>query len=134
MKIGGALLLIAVGAILKFAVTKRVSGIDLSTVGVVLMIVGAVGLVLTLILMTTRRRTDVISTPGRTCGCRKSRPRSCGGRVFVDDAAGAVVSADSEGVGVGDGRWCRLEGCRLVEGSVRAVLVVMGLVLAENPQ
>src|ERR1035437_938921 len=68
------------------------------------------------------------------CGCRKSRPRSCGERVFVDDAAGAVVSADSEGVEVGDGRWCRLEGCGLVEGSVRAVLVVMSFVFAENPQ
>ena len=76
MKIGGALLLIAVGAILKFAVTKRVSGIDLSTVGVVLMIVGAVGLVLTLILMTTRRRTDVISTPGRTTYVEPNDPNA----------------------------------------------------------
>jgi hypothetical protein len=66
MRIGGALLLIAVGAILKYAVTKHVSGINLSTVGIVLMIVGGVGLVLTLILMMTRRRTDVIRTPDRT--------------------------------------------------------------------
>ena len=64
----------------------------------------------------------------------KSRPRSCGECVFVDDAAGAVVSADSEGVEVGEGRWCRFEGCRLVEGSVRAVVVVMSFVLAENRQ
>jgi hypothetical protein len=76
MKIGGALLLIAVGAILKFAVTKRVSGIDLSTVGVVLMIVGAVGLLLTLILTTTRRRTDVIRTPDRTTYLEPSDPNA----------------------------------------------------------
>ena len=60
MRLGASLFLIAVGAILKFAVTKRVSGIDLSTVGVILMIIGAVGLLLTMILMTARRRTDVV--------------------------------------------------------------------------
>jgi hypothetical protein len=60
MRIGASLFLIAIGAILKFAVTRRVNGIDVGTVGVILMIVGALGLVLVLILMTTRRRTDVI--------------------------------------------------------------------------
>jgi hypothetical protein len=52
----------------------------------------------------------------------------------VDGAADAVVSADWEGVEVADGCWYRLEGCRLFEGSVRAVLVVMSLVVAEDPQ
>lgn len=60
MRIGASLFLIAVGAILKFAVTHRVNGVDVGTVGVILMIVGALGLLLTLVLMTTRRRTDVI--------------------------------------------------------------------------
>jgi membrane-bound ClpP family serine protease len=60
MRIGASLLIIAVGAILKFAVTKQVSGVNLGTVGIVLMIVGAVGLVISLILMTSRRRTDVV--------------------------------------------------------------------------
>jgi tellurite resistance protein TehA-like permease len=60
MRIGASLVLIAVGAVLTFAVTKRVNGIDLDTVGVILMIVGAVGLVISLILTTSRRRTDVI--------------------------------------------------------------------------
>lgn len=46
MTIGSSLFLIAVGAILKFAVTAHVAGIDLQVVGVILMIVGAVGLVL----------------------------------------------------------------------------------------
>jgi len=54
MTIGGALFLIAVGAILYFAVTAQVAGIDIQTVGLILMIVGVVGLALGLIL-TVRR-------------------------------------------------------------------------------
>jgi hypothetical protein len=46
MGISVSLLLIAVGAILKWAVTATTSGINLNTVGVVLLIVGAIGLVL----------------------------------------------------------------------------------------
>jgi hypothetical protein len=49
MGISTSLVLIAAGAILKWAVTASVSGLDLQTVGVVLMVVGAVGLVLSLI-------------------------------------------------------------------------------------
>jgi hypothetical protein len=63
----------------------------------------------------------------------KTLSGSCGEGVLVDDAADAVVSADSQGVDVADGRWYRREGCRLLEGSVRAMIVVMSLVLAENP-
>ena len=66
MRIGISLFLIAVGAILKFAVTKTVSGIDLNVVGVILMVVGIVGLVLALLLLAMRRRTDVITRPGHT--------------------------------------------------------------------
>jgi hypothetical protein len=49
MGISSSLVFIAVGAILKWAVTATVSGVELGTVGVVLMIVGAVGLVLSLV-------------------------------------------------------------------------------------
>lgn len=59
MRLGGSLLLIAVGAILTFAVTASVNGVDLATVGVILMLVGAVGLIITLALMMMRKRTDV---------------------------------------------------------------------------
>ncbi len=59
MRIGASLILIALGAILKFAVTKEVNGINLQTVGVVLLIIGIIGLAISLCLMTIRRRTDV---------------------------------------------------------------------------
>lgn len=61
MQIGTSLFLLAVGAILKFAVTDAISGVDLSTVGVILMVVGAVGLVLSLLIFNgARRDADVV--------------------------------------------------------------------------
>ncbi len=65
MRIGSSLALIAIGAILKFAVTTSVSGISLSTVGVVLMVVGIAGLVISLVLANTARRTDVVHHSAR---------------------------------------------------------------------
>jgi hypothetical protein len=60
MRIGFSLALIAVGAILKYAVNEQnTHGVDLGVVGVILMIIGLVGLVISLALMTTRRRTDI---------------------------------------------------------------------------
>jgi len=44
MTIGISLFAIALGAILKFAVTAQAAGIDLATVGVILMVVGGIGL------------------------------------------------------------------------------------------
>jgi hypothetical protein len=41
-----------VGAILRYAVTTSVSGIELTTVGLILMIVGIVGLLLSIFYMT----------------------------------------------------------------------------------
>jgi hypothetical protein len=58
MGIGTSLVLIAVGAILKFAVTTSVSGVKLETVGLILMIVGVVGLLISLLLL-SRARTAV---------------------------------------------------------------------------
>jgi putative flippase GtrA len=49
MTIGSSIVLIAVGAILKWAVTAHVSGIDLQTAGTVLLIVGILGLILAVI-------------------------------------------------------------------------------------
>ncbi len=49
MTYGTSLFLIAVGAILRYAVTATVSGINLHIVGLVLMVVGVVGLLLSLL-------------------------------------------------------------------------------------
>ena len=49
MGIGASVFLIAIGAILAFAVNLTVSGLDLSTIGVILMVVGAIGLVVTML-------------------------------------------------------------------------------------
>jgi Domain of unknown function (DUF6458) len=46
MTIAGGILLIAIGAILKFATNVHVQGVSIDTVGVILMIAGAAGLIL----------------------------------------------------------------------------------------
>lgn len=48
MGLGTSIFLIAVGAILRYAVTATVSGVELQTVGLILMIVGILGLVISL--------------------------------------------------------------------------------------
>ena len=49
MTIGAAIFLIAIGAILKWAVTAHVSWIDIQTAGTIIFIVGLVGLVLAVV-------------------------------------------------------------------------------------
>jgi hypothetical protein len=49
MTIGTSIVLIAAGAILKWAVTAHVNGFDIQTAGTVLFVVGLVGLLLSLI-------------------------------------------------------------------------------------
>jgi hypothetical protein len=62
MGIGTSIFLIALGAILKFAVTATVSGISLTTVGTILMIVGILGLVISIVfLMQADRRGAVVA-------------------------------------------------------------------------
>jgi hypothetical protein len=70
MGLGVSLFLIAVGAILTWAVNASVSGLELTTIGVILMIVGVVGLVLSMIFWSSwggwggeRRRTYVEDVP-----------------------------------------------------------------------
>jgi hypothetical protein len=62
--IGGSLFLVALGAILYWAVSVEAEGFSINTIGLILMIVGVIGLVLTLILTasaneTARRNGDV---------------------------------------------------------------------------
>ncbi|MFY9488691.1 MAG: DUF6458 family protein [Solirubrobacterales bacterium] len=61
MTIGASIFLIAVGAILKFAVTTSVAGIEIQTVGVILMIAGIIGLLIGLFLMANARREGVVT-------------------------------------------------------------------------
>lgn len=66
MSIGTSILLIVVGAILRFAVTVTTSGFNLHTIGVILMIAGVVGLVLSLLwiaVWSNRRREAVVERP-----------------------------------------------------------------------
>ena len=59
MGIGTSLFLIALGAILKFAVTASVGGIEIATVGVILMVVGVIGLLISLLFLMQSRNAVV---------------------------------------------------------------------------
>jgi hypothetical protein len=65
-----SVLLIAAGAILTFAVERNADGVDLDTVGIILMIVGGIGLVTSLVrgsmLGFTSTRERRVSADGRT--------------------------------------------------------------------
>ena len=61
MTIGTSLFLIAVGAILRYAVTATVAGVDIQTAGLILIVIGVIGLVIGLFLMIQARdRTAVV--------------------------------------------------------------------------
>jgi len=57
MGIGAGIVLIAVGAILAFAVNFSVSGIEISTIGFILMVAGVIGIVVALVMNGQRSRT-----------------------------------------------------------------------------
>lgn len=65
MTIGAGIFLIAVGAILKFATNIHVQGISIDTIGVILMVAGAVGLLIGLFqeIVWSRRRGPVEGAP-----------------------------------------------------------------------
>ncbi len=65
MQIGTALFLLALGAILRFAVNADTEGFSINTAGTILMIVGAIGLLLSLFLLSQR--------PGRTAVVERER-------------------------------------------------------------
>jgi membrane protein implicated in regulation of membrane protease activity len=49
VSISGSVMLIALGAILRYAVTATVSGISIQTIGLILMLAGILGLILSLL-------------------------------------------------------------------------------------
>ena len=56
MTIGTSLFLIAIGAILYFAVDATISGLEIATVGIILMVIGVVGLLISLFMIGSARR------------------------------------------------------------------------------
>jgi hypothetical protein len=64
MRLGTAIVLLALGAILTFALDVDVSGIDLQVVGWILMIAGALGIVLEVAVWGPRQRRRVTHTDG----------------------------------------------------------------------
>jgi hypothetical protein len=69
MGVGAGLILIAAGAILAFAVEAEVSGVDITAVGWILLVVGIIGVLLSLVFwgswggFGTRRRTAYRDEP-----------------------------------------------------------------------
>lgn len=65
MSIAGAIFLIAVGAILRYATNLHVEGVSIDTVGLILMIAGVAGLVLTFVYeaMTANRARRAAAAP-----------------------------------------------------------------------
>jgi sulfite exporter TauE/SafE len=64
MGIGTSLLLIAVGAILRFAVSVSTKGFNVQTIGLILMVIGIAGLLISLMWMfvwSERRRRDTVA-------------------------------------------------------------------------
>lgn len=65
MTYGTALFLIAIGAILRFAVNAETDGFSINTAGTILMVIGVVGLILSLVwaVVDARRRDAVVERP-----------------------------------------------------------------------
>lgn len=78
MGLGTSIFLIAVGAILKFAVDVQNENVDIETVGAILMVVGIVGAVLSMFFWST----------WGGFGGQSSRSRT-----VIDDAGGAPVES-----------------------------------------
>jgi len=64
MRIGLSIFLIAVGAILRFALETSVEGINLGMTGVILMVVGAIGLVVSMVLWSSASPSRRTATAG----------------------------------------------------------------------
>jgi heme/copper-type cytochrome/quinol oxidase subunit 2 len=75
MALGTSLFLIALGAVLRFAVTVSAHGFNIHTVGVILIVVGIVGLVISLLWMTlwTDRRRHAVAVDDRDYNYRAPR-------------------------------------------------------------
>jgi hypothetical protein len=77
MSLGASLFLLAAGAILYFAVEAEVAGLDIDAIGVILMIIGAIGLVFSIVWMSRTR------SAGTRTVVREEEPRE--GRVVREE-------------------------------------------------
>jgi hypothetical protein len=94
MGIGTSIVVFAIGAILKFATTVHTSSFNIQTIGVILMVVGAVGFVLSLVFWASwggfggyRRRRRVYQEPYDP----RVAPPYAGSQGVVGPTAGPVV-------------------------------------------
>ena len=62
MGIGTSLFLLAVGAILYFAVDADISGLEIKTIGIILMVIAVIGLLISLFFLSQARRGPVDRT------------------------------------------------------------------------
>ena len=74
MGIGASIFLIAVGLILALAVNAQVSGIDINTIGWILVVVGVIGLAMTALIFGPRRRAVRTETVVRDPGVVRETP------------------------------------------------------------
>ena len=87
MGIGFSCFLLAVGAILAFAVDATVAGLDIKVVGIILMAAGALGLILTLVVFRPRQRRTVTEVRG----AYPAAPNAGTSTVTTEDVAGPPV-------------------------------------------
>ena len=66
MTYGGSIALIVIGAILRFAISYSPAYVNVRLVGLILMLAGVVGLIISLVWMFGRRRRTVTTTPRTT--------------------------------------------------------------------
>jgi cytochrome c oxidase subunit IV len=78
MTFAGSIFLIAVGAILRFATHFHIKGLDLRTIGLILMIAGVVGLIIAIwqwaVWSRRSRRSEVLVDDRRVAESRNQQP------------------------------------------------------------
>ena len=92
MRIGTSIVVAAIGAILTFAVTDHISGVDLRMIGIILMIAGVLGLLLEIVFFAPRRR-GVIATTASTYAATVTAPAVSAPVVSTPVAATPLVAA-----------------------------------------
>jgi hypothetical protein len=86
VQLGTSILLIAVGAILRFAVSVQTSGFNLHTIGLILIVIGVIGIILSMLFWSTWGGFAGSSSSGYR---RQRRVASDGAGGYVEDERGA---------------------------------------------